>query len=78
MLLAPGATPPSRPGSPKHAPYADRDKPGRYFTIVEFDSFEDAAKNNDLPEVQEMAGKQMEIAKGEPTFYNLDVLFEGE
>jgi len=55
---------------------ADRDNPDRYFTIVEFDSHEDAQKNNDLPETQGMADKQMKNSKGEPTFYNLDVLFE--
>ena len=57
---------------------ADRDNPGRYFTIVEFDSYEDAQKNNDMPETQEFAEKQMKNSKGEATFYNLDVLFEGE
>jgi len=57
---------------------ADRDKPGRYFTIVEFASYEDAMKNSELPETAAMAEKQMKNSKAAPTFYNLDVLFEGE
>jgi hypothetical protein len=56
---------------------ADRDKPGRYFTIVEFDSPEAAEKNNDNPETKAFAEKMMKAGKGEPTFYNLDVVFEG-
>jgi len=55
----------------------DRDS-GRYFVIVEFPSYEDAQKNNDLPETKAFAEKQMKFSKGEPTFRNLDVLFEGE
>jgi hypothetical protein len=54
----------------------DRDNPGRYFVIVEFPSYEDALKNNELPETQEFAEKQQKVAKGAPTFYNLDVIDE--
>jgi len=57
---------------------ADRDNPGRYFVIVEFPSYEDAQKNNDMAETKAFAEKQMKLSKGEPTFRNLDVLFEGE
>lgn len=57
---------------------ADRDNPGHYFVIVEFPSAEAAEKNNALPETQAMAEKQMKLSKGEPKFYNLDVLWEGE
>jgi uncharacterized protein (DUF1330 family) len=56
---------------------ADRDNPGRYFVIVEFPSYEAAQKNNEMPETQEFAQKQMKLAKGEPKFYNLDVIDEG-
>ncbi|MEA2704124.1 MAG: hypothetical protein QOD63_2069, partial [Actinomycetota bacterium] len=31
---------------------ADRDKPDHYFLIVEFDSYEDAMRNSELPETQ--------------------------
>jgi quinol monooxygenase YgiN len=52
----------------------DRDNRGRYFVIAEFPSYEAAMKNSDLPETSEFAQKQMALADGPPTFYNLDVL----
>jgi hypothetical protein len=55
---------------------ADRDNPGRYFAIVEFASYEDAMRNNELPETEEFSEKMMGLADGPPTFYNLDVLYE--
>jgi hypothetical protein len=55
---------------------SDRDNKGRYFTIVEFDSYEDAMANSDSPETKEFSEKQMKLADGPPTFYNLDVLRE--
>jgi hypothetical protein len=54
----------------------DRDNADRYFVIVEFPSWEDAQTNNDLPETQEFAQKQMSLVDGPPTFYNLDVIDE--
>jgi quinol monooxygenase YgiN len=54
----------------------DRDNADRYFVIVEFPSWEDAQKNNDLPETQEFAQKQAALVDGPPTFYNLDVIDE--
>ena len=54
----------------------DRDNPDRYFVIAEFPSYEAAQKNDALPETQEMAQKQMALADGPPTFYNLDVIDE--
>ena len=35
----------------------DRDDPTHYFTVVEFPSFEDAMKNSELPETQELSQK---------------------
>jgi hypothetical protein len=52
---------------------ADRDRPGTYVTIAEFPSYEEAMKNNDLPETAELAGKMQALADGPPTFRNLDV-----
>jgi hypothetical protein len=57
---------------------ADRDQPGRYITIVEFPSYEDAMKNSELPETSAMAAKLMELCDGPPTFRNLDVIEEIE
>ncbi len=58
---------------------SDRDRPGTYFTIVEFPSYEEAMKNNDLPETQALAAKMQSLADGPPIFRNLDVekIFEG-
>jgi len=53
---------------------ADRDNPGRYLTIVFFDSYEDAMANSDHPATQEFASKMMAIGDGPPTFHNLDVI----
>jgi len=52
---------------------ADRDRPGTYVTIAEFPSYEEAMKNNDLPETAELAGKMQSLADGPPAFRNLDV-----
>ena len=52
---------------------ADRDRPGTYLTIAEFPSYEDAMKNNDLPETGAFAGRMQALADGPPSFRNLDV-----
>lgn len=54
----------------------DRDDPGRYFNIVFFDSYEDAMKNSNRPEIHEMSEKMGALGDGPPTFYNLDVIEE--
>jgi hypothetical protein len=53
---------------------ADRDRPGHYFIIVEFDSYEEAMKNSELPETQALARDMGELASGPPSFHNLDVV----
>jgi quinol monooxygenase YgiN len=52
---------------------ADRDRPGYYLTIAEFDSHETAMKNSARPETSEFAAKMAELCDGPPRFYNLDV-----
>ena len=52
---------------------ADRDRPGYYFSILEFESYEDAMANSKRPETTEMAGRMASLCDGPPTFYNLDV-----
>lgn len=52
----------------------DRDDPGRYVTIVFFDSYEAAMENSNLPVTHEFSQKMMALADGPPTFHNLDVL----
>jgi len=52
---------------------ADRERPGTYLTIVEFDSYESAMQNSSRPETQAFAEQMQKLADGPPTFYNLDV-----
>ncbi len=52
----------------------DRDQPNRYVIIVQFESYEAAMKNSELPETSAMAAKMMELCDGPPTFRNLDVV----
>jgi hypothetical protein len=53
---------------------ADRDRPGTYFTIIEFPSHEAARENNDDPRTQAFAAEMMQLSNGEPKFYNLDLI----
>lgn len=52
---------------------ADRDRPGYYLSILEFDSYEEAMANSQKPETAEMAKKMASLGDGPPKFYNLDV-----
>jgi quinol monooxygenase YgiN len=54
----------------------DRDAPDAYVLIAEFPSYEDAMRNNILPETQEISEQMLKLAEGEVTFRNLDVLDE--
>jgi hypothetical protein len=52
---------------------ADRDRPGHYFAIVEFNSYEEAMKNSADPETGRFAEQLAVLCDGPPTFHNLDV-----
>ncbi|PZS18376.1 MAG: hypothetical protein DLM60_11965 [Pseudonocardiales bacterium] len=52
---------------------ADRDRPGYYLTIIEFDSYESAMENSNRPETSEFSAAMAKLCDGPPTFYNLDV-----
>lgn len=54
----------------------DRDHPGRYFSIVFFDSYESAMENSGLPETKALSARMAELADGPATFRNLDVIEE--
>ncbi len=58
--------------SRRAAVYADRDNADRYFLIVEFDSYEEAMKNSEMPETQAMSEEMAKLGDGPPTFHNLD------
>ncbi|MBT2520200.1 hypothetical protein [Arthrobacter sp. ISL-28] len=55
---------------------ADRDRPGTYLTIVEFDSYDSAMENSSRPETSEFAAKMAALCDGDPVFRNLDVMWE--
>jgi hypothetical protein len=53
---------------------ADRDRPGYYLNIVEFDSYEAAMANNDAPSTTKFAARLAELCDGPPKFYNLNTI----
>ncbi|HVX42912.1 MAG TPA: hypothetical protein VHC49_03470 [Mycobacteriales bacterium] len=52
----------------------DRDNPNHYVVAIEFDSYEDAMRNSELPETQEFSEKMSALTIGGPRFTNLEVL----
>lgn len=61
------------PGPLRGTATADRDRPGYYLSIVEFDSYEAAMENSDRPEVGEYAARLSKLCDAPLRFYNLDV-----
>lgn len=55
---------------------ADRDHPGTYLTLVEFDSYESAMENSNRPETAAFATRMASLCDGPPVFRNLDILLE--
>ena len=51
----------------------DRDRPGYYLNIIEFESYEQAMENSNKPETTEMAGRMAALCDAPPKFYNLDL-----
>lgn len=51
----------------------DRDRPGWYLNIVEFDSYESAMSNSNRPEVSAFAARMAALCEEPPRFYNLHV-----
>jgi len=52
----------------------NRDKPGEYWIIVEFPSYEDAMRNNELPATAQIAEKMAALCDTPTEFLNLNVL----
>jgi quinol monooxygenase YgiN len=75
QALADERSPVTQPGSTVHrvTVTADRDRPGYYLTIAEFDSYESAMENSNRPETGEFAAQMAKLCDGPPKFYNLDV-----
>jgi hypothetical protein len=53
---------------------ADRDRPGYYLNVVEFESYEAAMENSNRPETSAFAARMAELCDGPPKFYNLDIV----
>lgn len=54
----------------------DRDNPAHFIDIVEFDSYEEAMRNSELPETQHIADQMRSLCTSEPRFLNLEVVRE--
>ena len=54
---------------------ADRDEPGRYLLIVDFDSPEEAAANNERAATNDWARALQEAIRGEPEYGNHDEIY---
>jgi hypothetical protein len=53
---------------------ADRDHPGHYLSIVEFDSYEAAMANSQREDTSDFAARMAALCDAPPTFRNLDVM----
>jgi len=53
---------------------ADRDRPGTYLAMVEFDSYDAAMTNSGQPETDVWFKEFLQMCRGEPMFRNLDVV----
>jgi hypothetical protein len=60
--------------APRVSVTEDRDRPGHYLNIVEFDSYEEAMANSDSPEVSAFAAKMAALCQGPPRFVNLNLV----
>ena len=54
----------------------NREEPDSYIDVIIFPSYEEAMRNNELPETKAMAEKMMALCEGGVTFRNLDVIRE--
>lgn len=52
----------------------DRNDPGRYLSLVFFDSYESAMENSSLPETQASAHTYAALTDGPPIFHDLDII----
>ena len=58
----------------KETVLVDRNDPGRFVTMNEFESYESAMENSALPETDAMARAVTALLDGEPTYWDLDVI----
>ncbi|MFI5660117.1 hypothetical protein [Streptomyces sp. NPDC051684] len=61
-------------GGPTHRMMLkDRDSTGRYLAVIEFESYEDAMRSNDHPEVAELNKQLSALCTRPPAFINCDL-----
>ncbi|GGS01926.1 hypothetical protein GCM10010169_53370 [Micromonospora fulviviridis] len=51
----------------------DRERPGHFVIVAEFDSYEQAMAHSGRPQTGEYAERIRQLASGEPRYLNLDV-----
>ncbi|MFI6937669.1 hypothetical protein ACIBI4_00235 [Streptomyces sp. NPDC050418] len=51
----------------------DREQPGRYLAIIEFESYDDAMRNNERPEVAKLNEQLSALCTRAPSFTNCDL-----
>lgn len=56
----------------------DRDNATHFIDIVEFPSYEQAMKNNDLPETHRISERMRELCTGDMRFMNLEVIRDAD
>ena len=52
----------------------DRDRPDTYVWMIEFPSYADAMRNNELAETQRISEQMMKLTDGPVVFRNLDLM----
>jgi hypothetical protein len=52
----------------------DRDRPGHFFAIVEFNSYDEAMEQSNDPRTDARSKRMAALLDDPPTFYNLDVV----
>jgi len=52
----------------------NREKNGEYWIVVEFPSYEDAMRNNDLPATARISERMMALCDSPPEFLNLNLI----
>ncbi|MER5442621.1 hypothetical protein [Streptomyces sp. NPDC002790] len=61
-------------GGPTHRMMLkDRDTTGRYLAVIEFESYEDAMRSNEHPEVAELNRQLSALCTRPPAFTNFDL-----
>ncbi|MFD0314275.1 hypothetical protein [Streptomyces flavalbus] len=64
-----------REGGPTHRILLkDRDNPGRYLALIEFESYEEAMRNSESPETNKLAEQLGALCSRPPRYTNCDLL----